>query len=153
MEASENGDDAFFVTAQPLVAADHDTNYDLYDARVCTSSSPCLSGEESSLRPCETSKSCKPGSSPPTSFATPATGTAGQGNTSPQQPAPASKPKAAGQPKAPTRAQLLAKALARCRRDRNKHKRKACEKQAHKRYVPKTKAKKTSRHAKKGNGR
>ena len=37
LEASENGDDAFFITAQPLVAADHDTNYDLYDARVCTS--------------------------------------------------------------------------------------------------------------------
>ena len=153
VEASENGDDTFFVTAQPLVAADHDTNYDLYDARVCTSSSPCLSGEESSLRPCETSKSCKPGSSPPTSFETPATGTAGQGNTSTQQPAPASKPKAAGKPKAPTRAQLLAKALAKCRGDRNKHKRKACEKQAHRRYAPKTKAKKTSRHAKKGNGR
>ncbi len=150
VEASENGEDAFFVTAQPLVAADHDTNYDLYDARVCTSSSPCLTSEESSLRPCETSKTCKPGSSPPASFATPATGTAGQGNTSTQQPAPASKPKAASKPKPLTRAQQLAKAVEKCRKDRNNHRRRACEKLARNRYVPKTKGKKTSRRAKKG---
>ncbi len=148
VEASENGDDAFFVTAQPLVAADHDTNYDLYDARVCTSSSPCLTGEESSQRPCETSKTCKPGSTSPASLSTPATATPGPGNTGTQQ--PASKPKAAGKPKPLTRAQELAKALAKCRKDRREHKRLVCEKHARKLYGPKTKAKKTGRHAKKG---
>ena len=36
VDASATGEDAFFVTAQPLVSADRDTNFDLYDARVCT---------------------------------------------------------------------------------------------------------------------
>ncbi len=144
VEASENGDDAFLITAQPLVAADQDTNYDLYDARVCTASSPCLTSEESSLRPCESSSSCKPGSAPPASFMTPATATPGPGSTSTQQPAPASKPKPVAKPK--PRAGL-AKALKGCRKDRNRHKRQACEKRARKHYRPKSKANKTSRHA------
>ena len=149
VEASESGDDAFFVTAQPLVAADHDTNYDLYDARVCTTSSPCLMSEESSLRPCETSKSCKPGSASTASFTTPATATPGQGNTSTQQPAPTSKPKPSSKPKPLTRVQQLAKALEKCHMDKRKHKRLACEKQARKRYAPKSKAKKSTRPSKK----
>lgn len=33
-DASPSGDDAFFVTREPLVAADRDNNVDLYDARV-----------------------------------------------------------------------------------------------------------------------
>lgn len=153
LEASENGDDAFFLTAQPLVAADRDTNYDLYDARVCTTSSPCLTSEESSLRPCETSKTCKPGTTPPATLTAPPTATPAPASTSTRQPGPASKPKPTGKPKPLTRAQQLAKALKTCRKDRNKHRRHACEKQARKRYAPKTKAKKTSRHTKKGSGK
>ena len=145
VEASENGDDAFFVTAQPLVAADHDTNYDLYDARVCTSASPCLTSEESSLRPCETSKTCKPGSTPPASFATPATGTPGQGSTGTQQPAAASKPKPGSTPKPPTHAQRLAKALKACRKDRNRHKRQTCVRHARKEFGQSKKKKKKKR--------
>jgi hypothetical protein len=47
----------------------------------------------------------------------------------------------------PTRAQLLAKALKACRKDKHKHKRLACEKQARKRYAPKKPAHKTARKA------
>ena len=43
LDASESGDDAFFLTNQPLVSADHDTSFDVYDARVCSEASPCLS--------------------------------------------------------------------------------------------------------------
>jgi DNA-binding beta-propeller fold protein YncE len=153
VEASENGDSAFFVTAQPLVAADHDTNYDIYDARVCTSSSPCLRSEQSSQQPCETARTCKPGTTQPPAVETPATAMPAGGTSSvkPQTPATAggSRPK----PKSLTRAQQLAKALAKCRKDRNRPKRRACEKLARKRYAPKTRAKKTDRHADRGKGR
>ena len=46
----------------------------------------------------------------------------------------------------PTRAQLLAKALKVCRKDKHKRKRLACEKQAHKRYAPKKPAHKKPAH-------
>jgi hypothetical protein len=46
----------------------------------------------------------------------------------------------------PTRAQLLAKALKACHKDKHKHKRLACEKQAHKRYAPKKPAHKKPAH-------
>ena len=144
VEASANGDDAFFVTAQPLVAADHDTDFDLYDARVCTTSSPCLTSEESSLRPCESSSSCKPGSTAPTMFTTPPTATLGPTSASTQQPAPASKPKPTGKPK--LRAGL-AKALKACRKNRNRRKRQTCEKRARQHYGPRRKANKTGRPA------
>jgi hypothetical protein len=45
----------------------------------------------------------------------------------------------------PTRAQLLANALKACHKDKHKHKRVACEKQARKRYAPKQPAHKTAR--------
>ncbi len=148
VEASENGDSAFFVTAQPLVAADHDTNYDLYDARVCTNTSPCLTSEESSQRPCETTRTCKPGNTTPPTIETPPTATpASPTNAKPQTPpttSNSSKPK----PKPLTRAQQLAKALKTCRKEKNRHKRQACEKRARKDYEPKAKAKNTGRHAK-----
>ncbi len=152
VEASENGDSAFFLTAQPLVAADHDTNYDLYDARVCTSSSPCLTNETSSQRPCEATQTCKPGSTPTPNGETPPT--ASPGAVSAAKPAvssPASLPKP--RPKPLTRAQKLAKALKTCRKIKHKHQRLACEKRVRKLYAPKPKAKKNARRAKRIKGR
>ncbi len=149
LDASENGDNAFLLTAQPLVAADHDTNYDTYDARVCTPTSPCLTSEQSSLRPCESTQTCKPSSTPPTTFQTPAsTNPSGPGNLTGQTPSrPGGPPKPASKPKPPTRTQLLAKALKQCRKKPNKHKRHTCEKQARKHYAPHTNTKKAT-HAK-----
>jgi NHL repeat len=152
LEASENGDSAFFVTAQPLVAADRDTNYDLYDARVCTSSSPCLTNETSSLRPCETSGTCKPGIAQSPTDETPPTASAGAaGLTKPQTQTPTDAPKT--KPKPLTRAQQLAKALKTCRKTQNKHKRLACERNARKHFGPKPKAKKSARRAQRVEGR
>ncbi len=134
LEASESGDDAFFLTSQALVAADHDTNFDLYDARVCSVASPCLSSEASSLPPCESAGTCKPNPSGPTSFGAPPTGSVpGQGNLAPKPPAPAA-PKPALKPKPLTRAQKLARALKTCRRDKRRAKRQACERTARRRY-------------------
>ncbi len=43
LDASENGDDVFFMTSAQLVPADTDDAYDIYDAHVCSESSPCTS--------------------------------------------------------------------------------------------------------------
>jgi hypothetical protein len=150
VEASEDGDDAFFVTAQPLVAADRDSNYDLYDARVCTAGSPCLTSEASSLTPCESSHACEPEPIAPPTFAMPPSTTI---DTAQQQTLgfTHTTPKPTSKPKAPTRAQLLTKALKECREKKNKHKRLDCEKQAHKHYPAKPTVKSTT-HAKTGRG-
>ena len=144
LDASQSGDEAFFITDQPLVAADHDTNYDLYDARVCTRTSPCLTGEESSQRPCESTSSCKPPPTPAVGFDPPATGTiTGPGNTPSTSTLPHGEVKSTttsrkAKPRPLTRAQLLARALTACRaRYKHRHpKRLACEHRAHKRYPP-----------------
>ncbi len=146
VDASASGNDAFFVTAQPLVAADRDTNFDLYDARVCTKESPCLTSAAASPRPCEAADACR---EPPTGV---------PGPTSPSGTAAFSAPgsnhtviergESAPPPPRETRAQKLAKALKSCR-TKWKHFRKhrtVCERQARKRDA----AKKTSRPVRKG---
>jgi hypothetical protein len=62
-DASESGDDAFFVTASKLVNEDYDDSYDLYDAHVCSSELPCPS---LSVSPplCTSGDSCKTAPSP-----------------------------------------------------------------------------------------
>lgn len=42
-----SGNDVFFSTADRLAGQDVDSELDYYDARVCTSAEPCLSGSES----------------------------------------------------------------------------------------------------------
>jgi hypothetical protein len=126
------GRNVFFMTADPLVRTDVDTQLDIYDARIC--------GEEACIQP-------------PPLPAAPCLGEACHGTpaASPAEPevpsvsfngsrnvAPAPPP-----PKSPlTNAQKLAKALKSCRSKRNKHKRTVCEAQARKRYG--TKAKKSA---------
>jgi hypothetical protein len=46
------GANVFFTTADPLVAQDTDTQWDYYDARICTASDPCVAPPASSLPPC-----------------------------------------------------------------------------------------------------
>ena len=43
MEATPSGNEAFFITAAQLLPQDTDTAFDIYDARVCSRESPCLS--------------------------------------------------------------------------------------------------------------
>jgi hypothetical protein len=63
MDASENGDDLFFVTASKLTADDYDTSYDLYDAHVCSAGVPCRRLPVSPP-PCTSGDSCKAAPSP-----------------------------------------------------------------------------------------
>jgi hypothetical protein len=127
MDASENGNDVFFLTSDRLTAADIDTGYDVWDAHVCSASSPCKV-RPVSPPPCS-EESCKGAATPqPELFGAPPSATfSGAGNVSPA-PAVASKPL--------TRLQKLSKALASCRK-RYRHSKKrlaVCERTAHKHY-------------------
>ena len=65
-DASENGDDVFFVTAAKLVSADYDNSFDVYDAHVCGAESVGCVSEPVSSPPCSSGDSCKaaPGPQP-----------------------------------------------------------------------------------------
>ncbi len=136
VEASENGDDAFFVTALPLVSSDHDSNYDLYDARACTEASPCLKGEEVSQQPCETASACNttPAQGAAALVAPASMTTLSSGNVAQQQAAASTSKKIAPRPL--TRAQRLARALESCHRRKQRHRRTACERRARRQYAP-----------------
>jgi hypothetical protein len=147
LDASESGGDVFFLTISSLVPVDVDQSYDVYDAHICTSGSPCFAPAPPPV-PCSSSTSCQGGSSTQTGSAPPASMTlSGSGNI--VQP-PGS---AATNTSKPTRAQRLAKALAHCRKKykgkSKKHKRASCERRAKKRYG----AKKASRHAHRSSSR
>jgi hypothetical protein len=129
MDASESGNDVFFLTSERLTSADIDTGYDVWDAHVCSASSPCPTPRVSSP-PCS-EESCRGTASPqPELFGPPPSATfSGAGNVG-----PASKP--AAKPKVLTRAQKLSKALSSCRKKykRSKKRRATCERAAHKQY-------------------
>jgi hypothetical protein len=139
LDASETGDDVFFLTGEQLVKEDVDGSLDVYDAHVCTSQSPCAS--EPVERPaCVTPEACRGApAAQPSIFGAPASATfSGVGNVSPPVVAGVVK-------KSLTRAQKLARALSACHKKKNKHKRAACERQERKRYAakPSRKAKTT----------
>jgi hypothetical protein len=139
LDASESGDDVFFLTAAKLSPLDGDASYDVYDAHVCTSEAPCIAFPEEALPPCTTEASCKTLPTPqPAIFGAPASATfAGPGNLAPAPPV-APRRKSAEQ----IRIEKLKKALRRCRAKKAKKRRKACERAARKRYAkPKARAK------------
>jgi hypothetical protein len=124
LDASESGDEAFFLTGSRLVGDDVDGALDVYDAHVCSASSPCPPPPAPPPAACQ-GDACQTPSSPPND-ATPSSLTyKGPGNAA--APAPATKAKS------PTRAQLLARALKACRKQPRK-KRVACERRARKKY-------------------
>jgi hypothetical protein len=63
LDASETGNDAFFITASKLTGEDYDTANDVYDAHVCSASVPCRS-EPVVPPPCTSGDSCKAAPSP-----------------------------------------------------------------------------------------
>jgi NHL repeat len=62
-DASENGNDVFFLTTAKLAGEDYDTGLDVYDAHVCSSGAPCRT-EVVGSPPCTSGDSCKPASAP-----------------------------------------------------------------------------------------
>ncbi len=143
MDASESGDDVFFVASNKLTSEDYDNAYDMYDAHVCTSAEPCQA-EPVSPPECTSGDSCKAApSSQPTIFgATPSATFKGVGNITPSTGGGVT-------PKALTRAQKLVQALKVCGKEKRKKKRAICERQAEKRYGAKQPRK--TKATKKGN--
>jgi hypothetical protein len=128
MDASANGEDVFFGTADQLLPEDTSNNVEVWDARVdggfpvTVAPPPCSNGDE-----------CKPPPTPqPAAFGAPPSATfSGPGNVTPSVTTTViPKQKTAAQ----LRAEKLAKALKACRSDRSKRKRVACEKTARKKH-------------------
>jgi hypothetical protein len=132
IDASETGDDVFFLTGAKLVPGDTDTALDLYDAHVCSETAPC-SSEPVPSPACVTIDSCRQASTPqPSVFGTPASATfGGEGNL---QPASGERASARAKRVALSRAQKLARALKACRRVHGMRKRAVCERRARARY-------------------
>lgn len=158
LDASESGEDVFFLTAARLPAengtsSDVDGNFDVYDARVCKQpgSSSCLQGPASGSGGCPEENACKgqaPGTPPlavPTSMTTAASGNVAHVEVR------GSKESSKAKPKPLTKAQKLAKALKQCRSkykgNKKKKQRVACEKRARKKYDPSHKHKQAKKAA------
>jgi hypothetical protein len=150
LEATPSGSDVFFLTAGQLLPQDTDTAFDVYEARVCSQASPCLSPPSPAPPGCSTANACRP-AAPGVQAPIGPSGTAtfsGTGNIVPQ---PKQEVKGATTTSKPlTRAQKLAKALKACKKLKVKKKRAACERKARKAYGAKTAAKKASKHSKRG---
>jgi hypothetical protein len=130
LDASESGDEVFFLTNSRLLGSDVDSAFDVYDAHVCSSSSPCPPPPSPPAPVCEGDTCQNP--TPPPGESTPSSLTyKGPGNATP---VPVVKAKA----RPLTRAQKLTRALNTCRKKHHKLKRMACERQARKRYGPST---------------
>jgi hypothetical protein len=138
-DASESGEDVFFIASDHLTAADSDTGYDVWDAHVCSASVPCVAPRPVSPPACSSGDSCKPAPAPqPELFgAAPSATFSGAGNI-PATPAVAPRPL--------TRAQKLARALKACKK-KPRQKRRACVRQAKWAYGPGRKAKKSTKGA------
>jgi hypothetical protein len=124
LDASNEGEDVFFLTAARLSAADKDNVEDVYDAHVCPSGETCAPPSAPPLVSCEELDSCRP--APPAQLVSPTPPALGTGNLALN--ATGSKPKPV------SRSQRLAKALKACRRHHAKKRRKACEAIARRRY-------------------
>jgi hypothetical protein len=138
MDASANGNDVFFLTTARLRPEDFDSAFDMYDARVCTSSAPCFPVPAAGPPPCATGDACKPSPSPQPSVFGPAPSAtfSGAGNVT-----PASTQVVAH--RSLMSAQRFARALRACHRKRGKRERAACIRQAHKQYAGKPVGKKS----------
>jgi Tol biopolymer transport system component len=92
---TQGGADVFFLTSAKLSPQDQDTAYDIYDAHVCTSASPCIAPASSPPAPCDSEASCRPAQTPtPSIYGPPSSSTfSGPGNLTPAA-APAVKTKA-----------------------------------------------------------
>jgi hypothetical protein len=124
LDASSSGNDVFFATRQPLAPSDVDELVDVYDARVDGG----LAVGPAAAAACE-GDLCQGSPSAPPSFSAPISAVfVGPGNPLPRPLSPAPKL---------TRKQLLARALARCRRLKRRKSRSACVSSAERRYGPK----------------
>jgi hypothetical protein len=140
LDASENGDEVFFLTQARLTTSDVDSALDVYDAHVCSASSPCPVAP-SATPGCE-GDTCQNPIAPPGEQTPGSLTYKGPGNVTP--PAASS----AARPKSLTRAQLLARALKTCKKGKARKKRVACERRARQKYGAKNRSTKATRRKK-----
>jgi hypothetical protein len=143
---SEEGVNVFFGTHTRMVREDTDTSGDIYDARLCSGSDPCIKPPPGETAQCE-GDACQVPPVVPLAANPSSSIFSGVGNVFIEEPAPAVKP-----PPKLTNAQKLSKALVACHKDR-KARRKKCEAEARKRYGKKTKKAKKASHRKPGSSR
>lgn len=146
LDASPSGNDVYFLTAAKLLPQDQDTNYDIYDARVCGEAG-CQPPEVPPPAPCGSIPGCRGEAPPPPTFL-PAPSFSGPGNTPHKVGGGETLPSKVSKPPL-TKAQKLALALKSCRKlahktRAQKKKRAKCEAAAKKKYG----AKKAAKHAK-----
>jgi hypothetical protein len=135
LDASENGNDVFFLTAAKLVAQETETGYDIYDARSCGTeeTGACLPAPKIRPLECVGEEGCRPAVSGQPSFALAPSFVSGAPGSGEHPVGPRQKKKTA--PKPLTRAQKLAKALKACHKLKPKKRRVACERKARKAYA------------------
>jgi len=131
--ASPDGSNVFIGTHARLVPRqDTDDQGDIYDARVCTTTDPCLKPPEPETPLCEGS-SCQSAPAQPAEVSLPSLVFSGAANilNTPMPPPPAKKSAAQ------IRTEKLTKAVASCRKKykHSKKRRATCEKQAHRAYA------------------
>ena len=101
LDASESGEDVFFLTAAKLSPRDTDSALDLYDAHVCSTVAPCPSGTLIVPPACSTAESCRAAPAPqPEVYGPPGTATF-SGPANPPVPTPSSSPKKVTKKKVP----------------------------------------------------
>ncbi len=130
LDASESGEDVFFLTGANLVAEDLDGALDVYDAHECTTRAPCASSAVQEESECDSSTACRGSSQASSPFAgPPASATiTGSGNLPPAAPPEAKK-------RSLTRTQKLIRALQACKQELRRR-RAECRRQARRRYGP-----------------
>jgi hypothetical protein len=136
LDASEDGDDVFFLTGAKLAPQDVDKALDVYDAHVCSASAPCAAPPATKEATCEENDFCQATAEAPKGQTPGSLSFEGPENLVPPVPV---------KPPALTPAQELAKALKACKKDKHKSKRVSCEMRARKRFGPHKKAKKATR--------
>ena len=141
IDASETGDDVFFLTGSRLSPLDTDGALDVYDAHVCTSESPCPPPPPPPPPSCQ-GEACQAPAVAPEAVTPSSLAFSGAGNA-----APPTTTTVAPKAKRPTRAQMLANALRSCAKKRSKRKRTLCEKQARHAYGARVKATKSRKGA------
>ena len=144
LDASEDGNDVFFLTAAQLVPQDADNSLDLYDARVCGTpeTQACLPAFTPPPPPCA-GEECRAPAESPSGLSTPATSTfSGPADGSPSQ-AITGVTKVTPK-KVLTTAQKLAQALKACKKLKNRHKLAECDTSARKKYRAHSKTQKTT---------
>ncbi len=129
LDASQSGDDVFFLTASRLTARDEDNALDVYDAHVCSAESPCPPPPPPAPPACE-GDACQSPVVPPNDASPGSLTFHGPGNLAPAPSKPAVKAKPL------TRAQKLRRALKACKKIKSRRRRAKCQKQAHRRYAP-----------------